>query len=279
MKTSYAQLLVHLDPSPHAEQRLVLARMLALQHDAAWTALYAVTPSFVELPFAPEVGPGFVAALRGIDDERLAQAHAVYQRALAGSAQRATLAELRDEPIVTAFAQQALYADLLILGQHDAANPQDAHVPFDFVEAVLAGSGKPALVLPYAGAPADLAQTVVIAWKATREAARAVAAALPLLQRAQRVQVLSWAGADEPIDGAPLNLRGYLELHGVKAEWQDQGKEPHELGEMLLSRACDLGADLLVMGCYGHSRTREWVLGGTSRTVLRAMTVPVLLSH
>lgn len=279
MKTSFAQLLVHLDPSPRAEQRLAFARALGQRHDAAVTALYAVTPSFIELPFAPEVGPGFVATLREIDDERLARAHAVYQRALALPGARCSLAELRDEPIIAAFAQQALYADLLVLGQHDPSNPEAAPVPADFAESVLAISGKPALILPYATLPSVFGNTVALAWKPTREAARAVAAAMPLLQRARRVHVISWSGADEPVGGERLDLGGYLKLHGVEASWHRQGDEPAELGELLLSRAFDLEADLLVMGCYGHSRAREWVLGGTSRTVLRSMTLPVLMSH
>ena len=74
-------------------------------------------------------------------------------------------------------------------------------------------------------------------------------------------------------------MNGYLWRHGVEAIWHREGQEPQALGELLLSRAFDLHADLLVMGCYGHSRTREWLLGGTSRTVLRAMTLPVLMAH
>jgi len=79
--------------------------------------------------------------------------------------------------------------------------------------------------------------------------------------------------------GKRLDLRGYLRLNGVEASWQEQGNETSALGELLLSRSFDLGADLLVMGCYGHSRAREWVLGGTSRTVLESMTLPVLMAH
>ena len=88
---------------------------------------------------------------------------------------------------------------------------------------------------------------------------------------------MSWSREAER--SFPLNLDGYLRLHGVAAQWHHRGEEPAELGELLLSQAFDLGADLLVMGCYGHGRAREWMLGGVSRTVLRSMTLPVLMAH
>lgn len=280
MKESYTQLLVHLDTSAGVAHRLDVARTIAQAHGAAVTALYAVTPALLVVPFAPEAGPGVASALQEIDDERRASAHAMLEEALSTPGVHAEWAEVSDFPIVAAFARQALYADLLVLGQSD---PQlaSAGVPFDFPETVMATSGKPALILPYAQTQPTVAQNIVIAWKPTRESARAVSAAVPLLQRARTVHVLSWSeGDDEGIGGARLSLDGYLKLRGIEPIWhRETGAEPPFLGEMLLSRAFDLDADLLVMGCYGHSRAREWVLGGTSRTVLRSMTLPVLMAH
>lgn len=284
MNSSLGQLLVHIDASPQAVQRVEVACRIRQAHGSAVAALYAVTPSFVELPFSPEVGPGIAAALRDIDDERRIRARAAFEKSLAKSNVDAAWSEIRDDPIIAVFAQQALYADLLVLGQHDPSSTPSDGVPFDFVEAVMAASGKPALVLPYAAVPAVVGETVVIAWKPTREAARAVSAAVPLLQRARRVHILSWSVDDErqdevAIGGERLDLSGYLKLCGVEATWHRNGKEPDAMGALLLSRAFDLEADLLVMGCYGHSRAREWVLGGTSRTVLQSMTLPVLMAH
>lgn len=280
MNACAAQLLVHLDASPQAAQRLELARRIGQAQGAAVTALYAVTPRFVELPFAPEIGPGIAAALRDVDDGLRLQARKAFDQELATPGWPVAWAEVRDDPVMGAFAQQALYADLLVLGQHDPDSQQASGVPSDFAETVMVASGKPALILPYTGRPPELlGGIVVIAWKAAREAARAVSAALYLLQRARRVHVLTWSGDDEPIDGNRLDLSGYLKLRGVEAVWHEQGEAPQALGELLLSRAFDLEADLLVMGCYGHSRAREWVLGGTSRTVLRSMTLPVLMAH
>ena len=280
MNGSLAQLLVHMDALPNAQQRLEAARRLGQAQGAAVTALYAVMPRFVQLPFAPEIGPGIAASLQDIDDQQRRLARSAFDQALATPGTAVEWAEIRDDPMMAAFAQQAFYADLMVLGQHDPSTDPSSGVPSDFAENVMLMSGKPALILPYAGLPpAVIGETVVIAWKPVREAARAVGAAMPLLKRARRVVILSWAGDDENVAGKRLDLRGYLRLNGVEASWQEQGNETSGLGELLLSRSFDLGADLLVMGCYGHSRAREWVLGGTSRTVLESMTLPVLMSH
>ena len=280
MKESLSQLLVHLDGSPRAARRLAVARDIAQTHGAAVTALYAVTPALLVVPFAPEAGPSVAEALGQIDEERRTHARGIFDRSVASPGVHAAWAEVQDYPIVPAFARQALYADLLVLGQHDPTDTEAAGVPFDFAETVMASSGKPALILPYADIPSTaVGQTIVIAWKPTREAARAVSAAVPLLQRARRVHVLSWGKEEEDVAGARLDLDGYLKLRGVEPTWHREGEEPDFMGDLLLSRAFDLDADLMVMGCYGHSRAREWVLGGTSRTVLQSMTLPVLMAH
>ena len=281
MKTSLTQLLVHFDASPRAVQRLEYARLVAQPFAAATTALYAAAPIFMDLPFVPPViDPGVVySPYDHYDDGQMARARASFDQWLSSSDARVSWADIHDVPVVPAFAQQALYADLMVLGQHEPSGTQPVHVPADFADAVMAVSGKPALIVPYAVVPATVGETIVIAWKETREAARAVAAAMPLLQNARQVHVVSWADVDPRIDGDRLDLNSYLKLSGVQATWHYQGKETDNLGELLLSRVFDLRADLLVMGCYGHSRAREWVLGGTSRTLLQSMTLPVLMAQ
>ena len=283
MKTSIPQLLLHFDASAQAIQRLETACRLAQQHGSALTALYAATPHYVELPFAPEIGPGIVAIQRRADQQHLAQARAAFDQSQAspqGSAGvRAAWAEVHDDPILSTFAKQALFADVLVMGQHDPSNAQMGQLPADFVQSVIMMSGKPALVLPYTGAPKTVGDTVLIAWKPSREAARAVAAALPILQSARAVHVVSWGDEESPVSGDRMDLTTYLKLRGVQTTWHKQGPAPKDLGEMLLSFAFDVQADLLVMGCYGHSRAREWILGGVTRTLLDAMTLPVLMAH
>jgi len=280
MANSLRQVLVHLDPSPSLPARLAAAREIALRHEASLAALYAVMPAFVELPYAPEVGPMLAKELVALDEERRDRARRVFEDAMKAAGPVAAWSQANDLPVIGAFAQQALFADLLVLGQHQSREEANAGVPSDFVESVLAASGRPAVVIPHVGCAGPIGQSVVIAWKQTPEAARAVAAALPFLRRAARVDILSWGDEDEPsIGGSRLDLEGYLKLHGVTATWHRGGPEPEALGELLLSRVFDLGADLLVMGCYGHGRAREWVLGGVSRTVLKSMIVPTLMAH
>lgn len=280
MTASLKQVLVHLDPSIGAAQRLALARQIAGQHGAAVTALYATTPVFVGLPYSPELAPTMAASLIEIDNERRARTRKMFEESLLAPGVPANWSETPDLPVIGAFAQQALHADLIVLGQRDPTDVLTAGGLADFPEQVMLASGRLALVVPYVGCPPRVGETVVIAWKETREAARAVAAAMPILQRAREVHVACWGQEELPeVQGARLGLDGYLRLHGIEPTWHREGAAPDNLGEMLLSRIFDLGADLLVMGCYGHSRAREWILGGTSRSVLASMTVPVLMAH
>ena len=283
MTTPITQLMVHIDPSAHSAQRLALACSLAKRHGSSITALYAATTQYVDLPFAPDGGQSMGASMRQTDESYRTQARAEFDRFQASmqssSGVQMTWAQVDDEPMMAAFAKQALYADLLVLGQHDPVSKHAVHMPADFVESVMAMSGKPALVLPFIGAPSSLAERIVIAWKPTREVARAVSAAVPLLQAAKEVHVVTWGTGGAAALGGRLDLKQYLMLRGIQANWHLQGDAPKDIGEMLLSRVFDFQADLLVMGCYGHSRSLEWVLGGVSRTILQTMTVPVLMAH
>jgi nucleotide-binding universal stress UspA family protein len=274
------QILVHLDPTAASPRRLALARRLAQQFEAELAVLYAITPSFIELPFAPEIGPSLAASMVELDEGRCEAAHAAFEREMTLPGPRARWAQSDDVPTAGAFAQQAFYADLLVLGQHDARDEAARCVPPDFVANVLLESGRPALVMPYAGDVPTFGERIAVAWKETAQAAHAVQDAIPFLQRAREVHVLAWSEyGPSRLGGEALDLAHYLRVHGVQANWHHEGAEPADLGNRLLSRVSDLGADLLVMGCYGHSRAREWMLGGASRTVLQSMTVPVLMAH
>lgn len=276
MTTSYKQILVHLDGGRRIAQAVTCARRLAAEQGAALAALDVARPTLVTLPVGAEIGPVAFEALAELDAEQRRRVRKAFDDAMSGPGPNAAFGEVCELPMVGAFAQQALYADLLVLGQPDPERgPGEA--PADFNESVLAATGKPALILPAMEPIPQAFDVVAIAWKPTREAAHAVAAAMPLLQRARQVHVVAW-GTQAEADG-PLNLENYLGLYGVAARWHRRPEEPADLGELLLSQVLDLGADLLVMGCYGHGRAREWMLGGVSRTVLRLMTLPVLMAH
>jgi len=271
------QLLVHADATPQFAQRLEFACRLAARHGAGVTALYASPSASEALPVASGMGPGLAVKRENLQDTELARARSVFEQ-LRPAGLAADWAEIHAFPLATAFAGRALYADLLVLGQHGPGEGWSTLMPADFLETVIALSGRPALVLPYTSARPGLPGKVVIAWKPGRGAARAVSAALPILRQADAVEVLSWGVDAWPAAGG-MDIVAYLKAHGVRAAWHREGGEPDKVGDVLLSRAFDLQADLLVMGCYGHARAYEWVLGGASRTVLKSMTLPVLMAH
>jgi nucleotide-binding universal stress UspA family protein len=178
-------------------------------------------------------------------------------------------------------ALHARYVDLTILGQRDPDNDDMAMIRPQPEQVALA-SGRPILIVPYAGNFNIVGRRVLIAWNASREAARATADAMPLLKSAEAVTVMAVDPQSDPhgqgdLPGADIAL--HLARHGVKAQIERTVSAGVPIGETLLSRAADLDADLLVMGAYGHSRVRELLLGGATRSILASMTIPVLMSH
>jgi nucleotide-binding universal stress UspA family protein len=138
------------------------------------------------------------------------------------------------------------------------------------------------LVVPYAGSFPEVGKRVIIAWNRRREAARAVHDAMPLLGNAKAVTVIE---VDPPasLPGEPVvtgdDLAGALSRRGIPALAETTTSGDLGVDNVLLSRAADLGADMLVMGAYGHSRLREYVLGGVSRGIFGQMTIPALMAH
>jgi nucleotide-binding universal stress UspA family protein len=270
-------ILLHVDNSTKVGLRLQTAGLLSETFDADLAALYAVSSFY---PFSAPSAPEAAAAMRDIEYANRAAAKARFDASAWAYAARVRWSEtsLAAERV---FSRQARYADLMVLGQNEPGKEVQASIPPDFVQWVLIESGRPGLVIPYIGAGDGVpGKVAVVAWKNTREAAHAVSAALPFLCRSERVHVVAWT--DEPEDGeanAPPDIERYLRSHGVTTTMHRHQERPLEVGDALLSMVADVGADLLVMGCYGHSRAREWVLGGVTRTVLRAMTVPVLMAH
>jgi nucleotide-binding universal stress UspA family protein len=214
-------------------------------------------------------------ALEQAEELHQAFEHAAQLRGLSGE-WRAVAEGWEADP-----ALHARYADLTILGQRDPDS--DATGPIrPRPERVTLASGRPILVVPYAGRFETIGKCVLIAWNASREAARAVADAMPLLAAADRVTVLAvdpQSGPDGHGDLPGADIALHLARHEVKAQIERTVSADVPIGEVLLSRAADLGADLLVMGAYGHSRARELLLGGATRTILASMTIPVLMSH
>lgn len=268
-------ILLHLDGSARAVERIKLARQLAETFDAEVTARPCTLSALMRYPYAIEAAAEAVAIMQEIDKDARDRMHATFIEHSAGS-QRLHWAEPEsDGP--WGFARHALYTDLMILGQRDRSDPMDGELPGDFLPSVLVQSGRPALVLPYAGAVGAIGRNVLVAWKETRESARAVTASLPWLRKAARVHVVAYG---EDAEASLQRLQDYLRTQGVQnITLHPGGDNDDDVGNKLLSFAADLSSDMLVMGCYGHSRAREWVMGGATLSMLQWMTLPVLMSH
>ncbi|WP_166726972.1 universal stress protein [Crenobacter cavernae] len=277
---AYKSLLVHVDSSPRAAARLDTAIVLAQTFDAHLTGLF-VAPlplsdgGFAAAPYPHTSGttPDYVeASARRAQDTfenavRLAGLASVEWRQLIGA------------PIEDMYLN-ARYHDLVIIGQGDPTQSIDK-LPTDYPQTVLMGAGRPVLIVPYSGSFDTVGQQILVGWDARQEATRALTNALPLLKRAKRTQVLTI----NPVHGGDhgevpgMDIAIYLARHGVEVEVMSEHGASVDVGNLLLSNAADMGADLIVMGAYGHSRLREIMLGGATQTVLESMTVPVLMSH
>jgi nucleotide-binding universal stress UspA family protein len=182
--------------------------------------------------------------------------------------------DLTTGDITSEISRLARYFDATVLQQRDPKGTDR----FDVIEAVLFGSGRPVLIVPVIQVPAQL-RTILIAWDEGRPAARAAADALPLLVMAERVEVVTIDTVRGDQTRPSNQLVRHLAQHGIEAHMTSLVSDRGSVASTLLAHAADVKADLIVMGGYGHSRLREMVLGGTTRTMLQTMTVPVLMAH
>ena len=173
-------------------------------------------------------------------------------------------------------ARLARHFDLTIVRQNA---PEEDGFASQLAVGALFGSGRPCIILPYIHkGPAKLGKAMV-AWDGGFVASRAVAGALPLLQQAGKVEVVTVARKNQDIYAVPgFDITRHLARHGIKAELK-QLPPTDDIAAILLSHAADTSPDFMVMGCYGHSRLRELVLGGTTRELLSSMTIPVVMAH
>lgn len=278
-------MLVHIDASPRSATRLNLACDLAIRYAAYLTAVYVIDIPPVPLFYGNPAGFVDVAAIQEMTAQWLERARKEAEMIEQRFWERLARADLRggwrqlEGPVAQTVAAQARHADLAIVGQQQPGEiaVSDGSVP----ETVMMSSGRPVLVVPYGGDFTAVGQRVLVGWKPTREAARAINDALPLLATAQSVKVVAVNPVDEHdrSDLAPVEAGLHLARHNVKADATYSIVQGVDEGDVLLNAAADMGADLIVVGGYGHSRTREVIFGGVTRTLLASMTVPVMFSH
>jgi nucleotide-binding universal stress UspA family protein len=167
--------------------------------------------------------------------------------------------------------------DLAVIGQ---AEPDKLAPEELIVESALFSSGRPVLIVPYIQKTGLKLDRVMVCWDASRNAARAVADAMPLLVRAKTIDVVIVASERPKSDDIPgADIGQHLARHGLKVEVKRIVATDTDVANTILSHAADTSADFIVMGGYGHSRLREFVLGGATRGILSSMTVPTLMSH
>lgn len=268
-------ILVHCDGGKTISHRLAVAADVARRFDAVLAAVYA------KAAFDPPMTgkPLDMDALYRAHEHRVASdqnaARTAFHEALAGGALTAEWHsyEGRADKVLERCSR---YADLVVVGQ--ATPERMPALPSDLPETVAMSGGRPVLVVPHLGAPQAVGETVMLCWNSSRESARAAADALPFLKRAKKIIVLIVEPRSSNRDSG-ANLAAWLARHGVKVTVQREVAPEATVAQILLSRAADHDADLIVMGVYGHSRLRETMLGGASRTMLASMNVPVLMSH
>lgn len=282
MAMTYKTILVHCDASKSAAARIEVAATLAERHQAHLVGLHArpffQPPFFDTGAYAMEVFLKDHEAAVAESESASAKAFAMATKGKAIATEWRSVEGFADDLL----AVHARYADLAVVGQSEPEAPTRVAASSSLPENVALATGRGVLVVPFIGASGPVGRNVLLCWNASREAARAATEALPFLKTAAGVTVLvveprasdSGHGAEPGADVAT-----WLSRHGVKVTVQRDVAADTDVGGIILSRAMDLGCDLIVMGIYGHSRLREVVLGGASRTLLSSMTVPVLMAH
>ena len=267
-------ILLHLDARQGSASRLAVAHALADRHGAELTALFGVRPSPAQASFAYSAS----AALQAVA-ERIAPREGERERlmALAATGERECVwCDVVGDTIVHGFVAEAAYADLLIVGA--PTDGDDGGPPHGFVEAVVLQSAAPALVVPHPLRRETVGERAFVAWNGSVQAARALKAALPLLQRAAEVHVASWSARTPAAPFSGLDVGHWLRRHDIDARMSTHARVSH-VENALRAEVERLRCDLLVMGCYGHSRIREQVFGGVTRALLAHPPAPVLMAH
>jgi hypothetical protein len=279
----YRSLTVLLGDEPSSAARTELAIRMARDLDCHLVGL--APTGIIELPISAEATgslPEYAERARAALQERADQCAARFATACREADFRAFESVVDRSESSASLLRHAQCSDLVVMSQADPRRSGHRAMR-DLVEQVLLGSPRPTLVLPYQGRFEAMGTKIMVAWDDSREAARALSDAMPLLLRARRVDIETWnetgqdADADE-LRGRLDELHRWLMWHGVAAHLHLE-TPADGITAAMLARAADLDSDLIVMGAYGHARWSERILGGATHGLLASMTVPVLLSH
>jgi nucleotide-binding universal stress UspA family protein len=282
---AYKTILVHMSAEHRARGLAATAAALAKAQGAHLIGL-AVLPPVIVVPGVDSM-PGDVVeehrtAYQG-EIERMKEIFTQVTAPAGITAEWQALDGQEENPfgdVASILVNRARAADLAIAAQ---SNPDWSLSPYlDVAEPLILETGRPVLLLPKSTTTALSVRRALVAWNGGREATRAVFDALPLLQAAEQVTI-AWVDPEASGAAAPgvagEDIAAVLGRHGVKCNAQPITSGPAGAGATLLNTAERAGCDLLVMGCYGHSRLREFIFGGVTRHVMEHMKIPVLMSH
>jgi nucleotide-binding universal stress UspA family protein len=270
-------ILLHVDAMTESVVRLELTRRLASRLDSRITALFAASRDTEHTSYAYSAG-AILAALESEWDQSLCdEAKRRLQLAGVGEGPPVAWCDVVGDSITHGFLEEAAYADLLVIGQQVESPPTGA-APAGFVEATILQSGRPTLVIPRTPRTGTVGQRVLVAWDGSAQAARALTNAIPFLERAEQVHVVSWAERARTAPFSRVDVRDYLRDHYISATLHLR-HPTSRIAEQLATLAASLDADLVVMGCYGHSRIGERIFGGASRAALTSLHIPILMAH
>ena len=278
---TYRSIFVHVDDSDQTDLRLEAATRLARHYPAELTGAYIVSTRDLTPTESALLPADLVKARMGTVAQAQKDAEHRFRKAASAAGIKSVQWRAPAGDPVGAAVMQARYSDLAVVGQPARKGP-DAAFSAELANAVVMDSGRPVLFVPYIGAGKTLGERILIAWKDSRESARAVADALPFLKDAKAVLAIAVEPRDEESVQDYVSdkaVEGFLRRHDVDATVNRMVAPDIASGEFLLSRAADFGADLIVMGGYSRPRLSRLVWGGVSNLMLESMTVPVLMSH
>jgi nucleotide-binding universal stress UspA family protein len=279
---TYKTILVSLNEIDRLDVLLELTTALAREHDAHVLGLYVI-PAPAIYPAAGSYGiPEIFDSFTRYFEEQLRPAREKFESAVKRNDIAGQWLEIgaRVPAISDSISEIGRIADLVVLSEPDRS--ADKGVELDLVENVVLSVGRPVLVIPQKSGRELKINQIVCGYNGSKEAARAVQDALPFLKKAEDVRLVWVDPSLERETAGPLpgaDMAESLDRHGVKATMEPMPTNGINPAEALLTRARDLGAGLIVMGAYGHSRLREFVLGGATREALSTLSVPLILSH
>jgi nucleotide-binding universal stress UspA family protein len=276
----YRRISVHLDHGFDCKRRIEAALALAKRHKAELVGIYAnaAPPQYY---YGESV---LMSRSLGIIKELQAQSRDAVETAFLEAAAEADVPAFMRAGTSSPSETVALLGrttDLIVVSQENREDVEAAH-EIEFVEQTLLTAGRPVLAIPSSGEFPVIGDRVLCCWDGSREAARALADAAPILRLASHMTVLSMnEGAASPKHEAPFeDLATYCVAQGMPApEHVRRDIKGVGVGSTILNAAADHSADLIVMGAYGHSKLRQWALGGATASILKSMTVPVMFSH